>query len=69
MMKPSTGPNQPPEVAQPVAAPDPADEAIEVSIVMPCLNERDTIGECVRKARQAIERESKAVGQGEPTSR
>ncbi|HRE26878.1 MAG TPA: glycosyltransferase family 2 protein, partial [Anaerolineales bacterium] len=28
---------------------------LEVSIVMPCLNERDTIGECVRKARRAIE--------------
>lgn len=30
------------------------DESIEVSIVMPCLNERDTIGECVRKARNAL---------------
>ncbi len=36
--------------AQTIGTPD-----LEVSIVMPCLNERDTIGECVRKARRAIE--------------
>ncbi len=28
---------------------------IEVSVVMPCLNEEDTVGICVRKARQALE--------------
>ena len=31
-------------------------EAIEVSIVMPCLDEAETIGACIEKARQAIAR-------------
>jgi glycosyltransferase involved in cell wall biosynthesis len=30
------------------------DAAIEVSVVMPCLNEADTIGACVQKAQQAL---------------
>src|SRR5437588_1517740 len=30
--------------------------AIGVSVVIPCLNEADTIGECVRRAREALER-------------
>lgn len=33
----------------------PADE-IEISLVMPCLNEAETLERCIRKARQAIER-------------
>ncbi|HUY91762.1 MAG TPA: glycosyltransferase family 2 protein [Pirellulales bacterium] len=32
----------------------PRDAAIEVSIVMPCLNEAETLGTCIRKAQQAI---------------
>jgi glycosyltransferase involved in cell wall biosynthesis len=32
-----------------------AAETIEVSVVMPCLNESATIGRCITKARQAIE--------------
>jgi glycosyltransferase involved in cell wall biosynthesis len=31
------------------------DYALEVSVVMPCLNEADTVGSCVAKARQALE--------------
>lgn len=34
----------------------PATEGVELSIVMPCLNEADTVGTCVRKAREAIAR-------------
>ena len=30
--------------------------ALELSIVMPCLNEAETLGTCIRKARQAIEK-------------
>ena len=30
--------------------------SIELSIVIPCLNEHETVGNCVRKARQALER-------------
>lgn len=30
---------------------------VEVSVVIPCLNEADTVGECVRKARNAFARE------------
>jgi glycosyltransferase involved in cell wall biosynthesis len=33
-----------------------APEAIEVSIVMPCLNEAETLATCIQKAQQAIER-------------
>src|SRR5262245_61731962 len=37
-------------------------EAIELSVVMPCLNEADTIGTCVEKARRAL-REHGIVGE------
>jgi glycosyltransferase involved in cell wall biosynthesis len=33
-----------------------APEAVEVSIVMPCLNEAETLATCIQKAQQAIER-------------
>jgi glycosyltransferase involved in cell wall biosynthesis len=33
---------------------DPADEEIEVSIVMPCLNEADTLAVCIQKAHRAL---------------
>jgi glycosyltransferase involved in cell wall biosynthesis len=33
-----------------------APEAVEVSIVMPCLNEAETLAACIQKAQQAIER-------------
>lgn len=32
-----------------------ADSALEVSIVMPCLNEAETVATCIRKARQSLE--------------
>jgi len=32
-----------------------ADRAIELSVVLPCLNERETVGTCVAKARATIE--------------
>jgi glycosyltransferase involved in cell wall biosynthesis len=38
------------------------EEAIEVSIVMPCLNESDTIGACVRKAIESL-RDAAASGE------
>jgi glycosyltransferase involved in cell wall biosynthesis len=38
------------------------EETVEVSIVMPCLNEADTIGACVRKAQQAL-RDAGATGE------
>ena len=28
--------------------------AVEVSVVMPCLNEADTLATCIRKARRAL---------------
>lgn len=28
--------------------------AIDVSVVMPCLNEEQTVGECIRKAQKAL---------------
>lgn len=34
-----------------------ASTPIEISVVMPCLNEQDTVGVCVRKAVAALERE------------
>ena len=34
-----------------------ASTAVEVSIVMPCLNEVETLATCIRKARQAIEKD------------
>ena len=35
--------------------------AVEVSIVMPCLNEAETLGNCIRKARQAIAQDGLAA--------
>ena len=40
-----------PTTTQPDTQPD-----IELSVVMPCLNEADTLGTCIRKARLAMER-------------
>ncbi|TMD97707.1 MAG: glycosyltransferase family 2 protein [Chloroflexi bacterium] len=37
-------------------APDTASTAIELSIVMPCLNEVETLAACIRKSHQAIEK-------------
>ncbi len=34
----------------------PAQEAVELSVVMPCLNERDTVGVCVTKAIESFQR-------------
>jgi glycosyltransferase involved in cell wall biosynthesis len=34
--------------------PDPATPTLELSVVMPCLNEADTVATCVRKARRAL---------------
>jgi glycosyltransferase involved in cell wall biosynthesis len=39
------------------AAPDVADDdSVELTVVMPCLNERRTVGTCVRKAMDCLER-------------
>ena len=40
----------------------PADGALELSIVMPCLNEADTVGTCVEKAMRVL-REHKIAGE------
>lgn len=40
---------------QPAVTPLPASEAIELSVVMPCLNEADTLATCIRKAWKGIE--------------
>jgi hypothetical protein len=40
---------------------EPAPESIEVSIVMPCLNEAATLASCIRKAQQAIARDGLAA--------
>src|ERR1700735_2975009 len=40
----------------------PAERQIEVSVVMPCLNERETVGVCVRKAMTAL-RETGIAGE------
>ena len=37
-------------------ASEPTGDKIELSIVMPCLNEKDTVGICVKKAMDAFER-------------
>jgi hypothetical protein len=43
-------------LADPAAlAPDPAADAPEVSVVMPCLNEARTVGRCTDKARSALD--------------
>ncbi|TMD92782.1 MAG: glycosyltransferase, partial [Chloroflexi bacterium] len=45
------------KVAQrPARRRDDARAAVEVSIVMPCLNEVETLAACIAKAREAIER-------------
>jgi glycosyltransferase involved in cell wall biosynthesis len=36
---------------------DPGQGGPEVSVVMPCLNEADTLATCIRKAKAALERE------------
>jgi glycosyltransferase involved in cell wall biosynthesis len=41
---------------RPVAAPFPTDADIEVSVVMPCLNEALTVGKCVAKAVATLKR-------------
>lgn len=46
----STAPHRDPVVPLAVAA-----AACELSVVMPCLNEADTLGTCIRKARQALD--------------
>jgi glycosyltransferase involved in cell wall biosynthesis len=38
-----------------------AREAVEISIVMPCLNEAETLAVCIRKAKQAIEQDGLAA--------
>jgi glycosyltransferase involved in cell wall biosynthesis len=40
---------------QPVAVPVKHAEAIELSVVMPCLNEAETLERCIRKAQRALE--------------
>jgi glycosyltransferase involved in cell wall biosynthesis len=40
---------------------EPAPEPIEVSIVMPCLNEAATLASCIRKAQEAIARDGLAA--------
>jgi glycosyltransferase involved in cell wall biosynthesis len=51
-------------LVRPVGRPTPpgGDDALELSVVMPCLNEADTIGTCVEKALRAI-REHGIVGE------
>ena len=39
---------------QPGPVPFPAPEAVELSVVMPCLNEAETLEVCIRKAQQAL---------------
>jgi glycosyltransferase involved in cell wall biosynthesis len=36
---------------------EPSPRAVEVSIVMPCLNEAETLGACIQKAQSAIEKD------------
>jgi glycosyltransferase involved in cell wall biosynthesis len=38
------------------ASPAQAEQEIELSVVMPCLNERATLGKCIQKAREAMDR-------------
>src|ERR1700694_843148 len=39
----------------------PSPRPVEVSIVMPCLNEAETLATCIEKAQQAIERDGLAA--------
>src|SRR6266513_3416170 len=41
---------------------EPASKPIEVSVVIPCLNEEDTLGSCIEKAQEAL-REHKITGE------
>jgi glycosyltransferase involved in cell wall biosynthesis len=45
-------------VPHPIAkpAPQPAADEVELSIVMPCLNEAETLAACIRKARASLDR-------------
>ena len=36
-------------------------EPVEVSVVIPCLNEEDTLGSCIKKARQALQEQNIAA--------
>src|SRR5919204_3187993 len=44
-------------IATETAAPDRRPQTLDVSVVIPCLNEAETIALCVGKARRALERE------------
>lgn len=39
------------------AAPQPGQETLDVSVVIPCLNEAETIAICIRKAKRSMERD------------
>lgn len=41
---------------EPAASVEPPTETFEVSVILPCLDEAATVGTCVRKAREALER-------------
>src|SRR5712672_2433517 len=43
-------------------SPETQPESIEVSVVIPCLNEEDTLGSCIEKARRAL-REKHITGE------
>jgi glycosyltransferase involved in cell wall biosynthesis len=47
---------------QPIVMPVKESETIEVSVVMPCLNEAETLGICIGKAQRAL-REAKVAGE------
>ena len=47
---------------QPIALPAKESETLEVSVVMPCLNEAETLESCIRKAQRAL-REANIVGE------
>jgi glycosyltransferase involved in cell wall biosynthesis len=47
---------------QPVALPAKESETLEASVVMPCLNEAETLESCIRKAQRAL-REANIVGE------
>jgi glycosyltransferase involved in cell wall biosynthesis len=49
----STGYGEP--IARPSVWHQTAQDAVEVSVVMPCLNEADTLATCIQKARRAME--------------
>src|SRR5574341_2037459 len=40
----------------PLEVPQPLQEEVGVSVVMPCLNEEETVGECVREALMGLRR-------------